>query len=1007
MPSHFFRRLFAAALTVSLLASQAALASDALGWNIAGEKQPVSEGLSYQTQSFWSDSFQDKRAEQILEYTPNENVVPVVSYGDKVLTKSTLTQMARALETDGNRVVGGMNGDFYVVATGAPLGLLVTEGELRSSSSYHYAAGFKSDGSVIIGKPEMTVNVSFLGMTLNVLGGVNKIRNETDGYFLLTPDFHEKSQLVGPGIEVVLRPVADEQGETSMALYIGGTRKTQVVEVRESGNNNPIPSDCYILTVHEQGTDFHKEQLRALQPGDEVTISISCPDAAWNEVDYAVGAMWKLLTGGVVESGLSNERTARTAIGLRPDGTAVFYTIDGKQTGHSIGANLTQVAQRLLELGCTEAIALDGGGSTTFGTALPYESVFNLKNSPSDGAERRNTNAIFFVSKLPQDGILSGISVHPGSNFMLAGANTTLSVRGYDGGFYSTAVTGESAYFASEGSVNGDVFTAPLTSADVTVTAQHQGFSASAEITVVQHPDEIRLYHQQEDARLLTINVEPGEVLDITANALKYQTFLTSQDTCYTWRVEGDCASVDANGVLTAGAHSGSGKLIVSAGNASVTMDIHVVGRVELIDGMESAREMIPFGMNVTQERDGTQIRFGDGSLRLEYNLASGTADARAQTPWNLSAQSFKQVRYGSVWVYGDASGNVLSVLGNDGITCELATLDFAGWKQILFEKPADMTQLTGFSLSGTGKGAIWIDQLTVASEAIYDEAAPLLHLELVDGVLKGVVADNVDKEFAKDSLRLTLDGEALAFTWNQAEGTLRATLPESTRPLRRVRLEARDASGNIGSIGLDVQHTPEPIVNEDGSTTEAEHPVIFVDTQEHWAKDYAEYLYYEGISTGASGEDGLYYYPNREITRQEFFTLAARFTGDDLGAYAEVELPFADLDAIADWALPSVKKMYALGYLKGSAANGAVYANPNQPLSRAEAMTMLGRMQSRGYALADLSVFTDASAVAAWAQPYVQSLVAQEVISGYNGYIHAGNNISRGEVAKMLTYLK
>ncbi|MFR3922050.1 MAG: phosphodiester glycosidase family protein [Dysosmobacter welbionis] len=46
---------------------------------------------------------------------------------------------------------------------------------------------------------------------------------------------------------------------------------------------------------------------------------------------------------------------------MTSDGTVVFYTIDGRRSGHSIGASLSQVAQRMIELGCVAAIGLDGG----------------------------------------------------------------------------------------------------------------------------------------------------------------------------------------------------------------------------------------------------------------------------------------------------------------------------------------------------------------------------------------------------------------------------------------------------------------------------------------------------------------------------------------------------------------------------------------------------------------------------------------------------------------------
>ena len=54
----------------------------------------------------------------------------------------------------------------------------------------------------------------------------------------------------------------------------------------------------------------------------------------------------------------------RTAIGQREDGAILFVVIDGRQPSHSIGANLYDVQQIMLEHGAVIAANLDGGSST-------------------------------------------------------------------------------------------------------------------------------------------------------------------------------------------------------------------------------------------------------------------------------------------------------------------------------------------------------------------------------------------------------------------------------------------------------------------------------------------------------------------------------------------------------------------------------------------------------------------------------------------------------------------
>ncbi len=87
-------------------------------------------------------------------------------------------------------------------------------------------------------------------------------------------------------------------------------------------------------------------------------------------------------------------------MGTKPNGEVVFYTIDGRQAGHSVGATIQMVAQRLKELGCTNAILLDGGGSTTMVSTYPdYGS--SLHHQQALGRHPRAvSNAVFLLSNL-------------------------------------------------------------------------------------------------------------------------------------------------------------------------------------------------------------------------------------------------------------------------------------------------------------------------------------------------------------------------------------------------------------------------------------------------------------------------------------------------------------------------------------------------------------------------------------------------------------------------------
>ena len=104
----------------------------------------------------------------------------------------------------------------------------------------------------------------------------------------------------------------------------------------------------------------------------------------------------------------------------------IFYAIDGHQSGYSVGATLTQVAQRLIELGCVDAVGLDGGGSTTIGATMPGNSSMEILNVPSGGSQRAVTNGIFLVSDLKPTGTLDHFYVTPYDSIVLPGAQVSL-----------------------------------------------------------------------------------------------------------------------------------------------------------------------------------------------------------------------------------------------------------------------------------------------------------------------------------------------------------------------------------------------------------------------------------------------------------------------------------------------------------------------------------------------------------------------------------------------------
>ena len=87
-----------------------------------------------------------------------------------------------------------------------------------------------------------------------------------------------------------------------------------------------------------------------------------------------------------------NDRHPRTAMGYTKDNKLIILVIEGRNK-NAVGATLVEEAQILKDLGCVEALNLDGGGSSCL--------LINGKETikPSDANGQRPVPAVFMIKK--------------------------------------------------------------------------------------------------------------------------------------------------------------------------------------------------------------------------------------------------------------------------------------------------------------------------------------------------------------------------------------------------------------------------------------------------------------------------------------------------------------------------------------------------------------------------------------------------------------------------------
>jgi sortase (surface protein transpeptidase) len=325
-------------------------------------------------------------AENIITLEPNGQIRPIV-VGPSAMHGHglTLQEAAGAAYEQGYVVLGGINAGHFYMSNRTPIGLQIREGVLTSLNFFTQpAAGFFADGSVIFGEPDVIITVSGDGGTFTA-DRLNKVR--IPGHICLyTPDFSENTRVSQDGVQIVL--------EVGGNLSLGSTITGTVTGVLHGSTPHVIAAGEMVLAA---STQAEIDRMAFLSEGSTVTLTVSCSDERWNGVSSAVGGLNYLVRDGQDQHFSDNIRAPRTAIGISGDGTVIFYTVDGRQPGHSAGLTLGELAARMAEMGSVTAFTLDGGGSTTMFARIPDGDTAVLVNRPSDGPMRRCADFILLV----------------------------------------------------------------------------------------------------------------------------------------------------------------------------------------------------------------------------------------------------------------------------------------------------------------------------------------------------------------------------------------------------------------------------------------------------------------------------------------------------------------------------------------------------------------------------------------------------------------------------------
>ena len=175
----------------------------------------------------------------------------------------------------------------------------------------------------------------------------------------------------------------------------------------KDARNNAIPPRGFIVSLSVEATDQLEKIMKASRAaGQRVNLRFRLKEQSGAGIDILLSGSETDITNGVPQlikdsridvtwekekasKSFAEMRHPRTAVAKLKDGKFLMITVDGRQPGVSVGMNLQELAEYILSLGATDAMNLDGGGSTTMyvdGKVL---------NTPSDKeGERKVSDAI-------------------------------------------------------------------------------------------------------------------------------------------------------------------------------------------------------------------------------------------------------------------------------------------------------------------------------------------------------------------------------------------------------------------------------------------------------------------------------------------------------------------------------------------------------------------------------------------------------------------------------------
>jgi len=645
----------------------------------------------------------------VLRISRREGLIRVrPALGDGVLGGlETVAKQATSLDNDGFYPIAAINGDFYH-AGGMPLGVLVIDREIITAPVLRNNEEASRPSFVMYsnGQPGVT-EFGYQGNLWSQKGphykivGVNRPRNSS-GIIMYTSRFGDSTPPDESAQEVVLGDITGIVKASSWKLLAGDKYRARVAEIRRGSGR--IPENGAVLSA----SGSTASAFRSLRRGSRVYFQFE-RIGGHAPVKSAIGGWPIIVRNGrnLYEPGTSGPRHPRTAIGYN-DKEIIFVVVDGRNAGWSRGMTFFELGDLMLRMRCTDAINLDGGGSSTMWIRG------KVRNRVSDGKERAVSNAVIVGSSAPHLGRLEKLVIDSPSSVGLLREDQRFKLNILSDQTIQLFASGQDRYnnpvpVKEPVEWNADSSAGRISQSGIFQSASHRSSGSRLRIRsggLVESMD-IEVYDGYDDPP--KFQIDPLKVELTEGQTFQFRYWAIGHDGGWVigdlsrmlqWYATPGLGEIDSAGMFRAGNAPMKGEVIVRMGNVVRRAEVSVGSVPMVLDDFEKAfiwrygsypEGELSGSFSITERaayhgRKGAELRYRFDN-RFDIEAAYGITQIALGEPMAIR-----------VWVKGDGSKNELRLAYRDAenerktVGFDDGTLADTNWHAAVVKLPSDAT---------------------------------------------------------------------------------------------------------------------------------------------------------------------------------------------------------------------------------------------------------------------------------------------------------------------------